>query len=142
MSQKRERDDEISRDGSGAVVSGALLVPTLANAGSTTRAELEKVTAEIRYNPRDLKTAEGAARFQRKSKRRSGMCRNGRQSVPSLYEDTKRCIAGARQSAAPQVQLALESAQHHSGAGAVRQPVHGGRAFHAQRLAMVRTLSV
>jgi hypothetical protein len=33
--------------------------------------------------------------------------------MPSLYEDTKRCIADARQSIAPQVQLALESASHH-----------------------------
>jgi len=92
-------------------VSGALLVPTLANARQHDATELEKVTAEIRYKPQDLKTAEGAARFQRRVDATiNALCRNGRHSVPSLYKDTQRCIDGARQSAAPQVQLALESA--------------------------------
>jgi UrcA family protein len=92
-------------------VSGALLVPTLANARQHDGAELEKVSAEIRYNPKDLRTPEGAERFQRKVDATiNAMCRNGRQAMPSLHEDTKRCIADARESIAPRVKLALESA--------------------------------
>ena len=95
-------------------MSGALLVPTLANARQHDATELEKVTAEIRYKPQDLKSAEGAARFQRRVDATiNALCRNGRHSMPSLYKDTQRCIDGARQSVAPQVQLALESASAH-----------------------------
>jgi UrcA family protein len=92
-------------------VSGALLVPTLANAKQHDGIELERVSAEIRYNAQDLKTPEGSASFKRKVDATiHAMCSNGRQSMPSLYKDTQRCIAGAHQSVAPQVQLVLENA--------------------------------
>jgi UrcA family protein len=92
-------------------VSSALLVPTLASAKQHDGVELEKVSAAIRYNPQDLTTPEGAARFQRKVDATiHALCSNGRQSMPSLHKDTQRCIADARDSIAPQVQLALESA--------------------------------
>jgi UrcA family protein len=114
VSQKREQVMKFLVMVAALFVSGALLVPTLANARQHDGAELEKISSEIRYNPRDLKTPEGAARFQRKVEATiRAMCRNGRQSMPSLHEDTKRCIDDARQSIAPQVQLALESASHH-----------------------------
>ena len=94
-------------------MSGALLVPTLANARQHDGIELEKVTAEIRYNPQDLKTPEGVARLQQRVDQTiHKMCSNGRQSMPSLQKDTQRCIAGARKLVAPQVQLALEAASH------------------------------
>ena len=100
--------------GAALFVSGALLVPTLANARQHDSAELEKVSAEIRYKPQDLKTPEGAERFQRKVDATiRALCSNGRQAMPSLHEDTKRCIAGARESIAPKVKLALESASAH-----------------------------
>jgi hypothetical protein len=39
------------------------------------------------------------------------MCSRGRQNMPALISDTRRCIAGARQTAEQQLQLALADAQ-------------------------------
>jgi UrcA family protein len=89
-------------------VSGFLLVPTLAHARQIDNSEWEQVSATVRYNSADLQTPEGAQRFQRRvdSAIRT-MCSRGRENMPSMISDTRRCIADARQAAEPNVQLAL-----------------------------------
>jgi UrcA family protein len=87
-------------------VSGVLLVPTLAHARQVD--SVEEVSATVRYNPADLRTQEGAERFQRRvDSAIKMMCSRGRQNMPSMISDTRRCIAEARQAAEENVQLAL-----------------------------------
>jgi UrcA family protein len=87
-------------------VSGVLLVPTLAHARQAD--SVEQVSATVRYNPADLHTQEGASRFQRKVDAAIKiMCTRGRENMPSMISDTRRCIAEARQATQPNVQLAL-----------------------------------
>lgn len=89
-------------------VSGVLLVPTLAHARQADNSEWEQVSATVRYNPADLQTQEGAERFQRRvDSAIKMMCSRGRQNMPSMISDTRRCIAQARQAAEGNVQLAL-----------------------------------
>jgi len=89
-------------------VSGILLVPTLAHARQADNSDMEQVSATVRYNPAELRTPEGTARFQKKvDSAIKIMCARDRQNMPSLISDTKRCIADARQAAEPKVQLAL-----------------------------------
>ena len=87
-------------------VSGVLLVPTLAHARQLD--SVEQVSATVRYNPADLRTQEGAERFQRRvDSAIKLMCSRGRENMPSMISDTRRCIAEARQAAEGNVQLAL-----------------------------------
>ena len=87
-------------------VSGVLLVPTLAHARQLD--SVEQVSATVRYNPADLRTQEGAERFQRRvDSAIKMMCSRGRENMPSMISDTRRCIAEARQAAEGNVQLAL-----------------------------------
>lgn len=87
-------------------VSGVLLVPTLAHARLVD--SVEQVSATVRYNPADLRTQEGAERFQRRvDSAIKLMCSRGRENMPSMISDTRRCIAEARQAAEGNVQLAL-----------------------------------
>ena len=87
-------------------VSGVLLVPTLAHARQVD--SVEEVSATVRYNPADLRTQEGAERFQRRvDSAIKLMCSRGRENMPSMISDTRRCIAEARQAAEGNVQLAL-----------------------------------
>lgn len=89
-------------------VSGILLVPTLAHARQGDNSGMEQVSATVRYNPEDLRTPEGAARFQKRvDSAIKVMCARGRENMPSMIADTRNCIAGARQAAGPDVQLAL-----------------------------------
>ena len=91
-------------------VSSILLVPTLAHAQPVD--SVEQVSATVRYNPADLHTQEGADRFQKKVDAAIKiMCSRGRQNMPALISNTRRCIAGARQTAEQQMQLALADAQ-------------------------------
>ena len=90
-------------------VSSILLVPTLAHARQVD--SVEQVSATVRYNPADLQSQEGADRFQKKLDAAIKiMCSRGRQNMPSLISDTRSCIAGARQTAEQQMQLALADA--------------------------------
>ena len=94
-------------------VSGALLVPTLANARQQDDAQLEKVTATIRYNPQELKTDEGIARLQSSVNAKiRWMCWRGRESKPELYRDSQRCVADAREAIAPQLDSIVQSASN------------------------------
>jgi UrcA family protein len=91
-------------------VSGVLLVPTLAHARQVD--SIEQVSATVRYNPADLRTQDGADRFQKKvDSAIKIMCARGRENVPSLIADTRRCIDGAREAAQSRVQLVLADAQ-------------------------------
>jgi len=91
-------------------VSSILLVPTLAHARQVD--SVEQVSATVRYNPADLHTQEGASRLQKKVDAAIKiMCTSGRENMPALISDTHRCIAGARQTAEQQMQLALADAQ-------------------------------
>ena len=90
-------------------VSGVLLVPTLAHARQIDRSEMEQVRAEIRYNPSDLQTREGAERLQKRVDAAiRNMCSRGRENMPSLNSDTRRCIAEAEASAEAHLKVALE----------------------------------
>ena len=91
-------------------VSSILLVPTLAHAQPVD--SVEQVSATVRYNPADLESQGGADRFQKKVDAAIKiMCSRGRENMPALILDTRSCIAGARQTAEQQMQVALADAQ-------------------------------
>ena len=91
-------------------VSSILLVPTLAHAQPVD--SVEQVSATVRYNPADLQSQGGADRFQKKVDAAIKiMCTRGRENMPALISDTRRCIAGARQTAEQQMQVALADVQ-------------------------------